>query len=285
MRSHVIDFFFPLVFELSSRKGNTSQLNESTSLLPKKTPQLPSEENEPTPTPSWKSPYLLLLLIPVICVSLLLTLALRSFFSSTNSDLFPRLQLTTGSRVYIKTCHSPNSLSRNYLRIESSSGAALATESIPWITGSTFRVEAGSRVHEKDGETEGCWLFRSRATGKFLNFEKESESVGARGEQESDALCFVAVRPSLGSSEVALQDQGSNKWLSFLTDSAEEGGSTLSLIETLPSTSSRDKSHLFELEDIPLLQGVNLGGPPDYLNSLTLPLTPLEQAGSSQKCG
>jgi hypothetical protein len=232
--------------------GNSSDLNETTSLLPKKPPLnssssfSPDGEDEANTTAISNSSLLrsrysrLLLLIPIACVFLVIAWALRSSFPSSQSDV---IQLSDGGRVYLKTATG------NYLRIESPTGTAVATESIPWITGSTFRVEAGK---------DGCWLLRSRATGKLLNFDKASQAVEANGDDGSAAvLCFVVSKASSSSSRVAFQSKKSKKWLSWVSS---QGSDTLRMVDLPSPSSSQDSNHLFEVKDIPLLQGVNLGG-------------------------
>jgi hypothetical protein len=174
-----------------------------------------------------------------------------SSLSSSTSPSSLILNLRDQERVYFKT------YSGNYLRVDSNGTVSVTDSTFPWITGSTFRIE----MKPSKSSSHLCWTLRSRGTGSFVGLDQNSQKI-VGNVNERDALCFQASRISTNSTYVNLKAMTLNRWLS-LTHLQKNRGPTLTLVDSIPSQlsfSSHDTRHLFEIEPIPLLQGVNLGG-------------------------
>jgi hypothetical protein len=230
----------------------------------------------------WKSSSLTIL--PLLVFFLFVIWWTNSVASSTSSSSSLILKLHDQKRVYFKTS------SGNYLRIDPNGTATVTDSSFPWITGSTFRIELNP------SSPSHCWRLRSRGTGFFVGLDQKSKEI-IGNVKEKNALCFQASRIAPNSTSVNIKELTLNRWLS-LVPSQNDRGPTLILVDSIPSSSSQhsDSHHRFEIEPIPLLQGVNLGGmgppppPPLLLPPSTMSLYSSHsslppQVGLFQRCG
>lgn len=197
---------------------------------------------------------------------LLFLLFLFIFFSFTSfislySNLYSNLFINhsnfhSGTQIYLK------SFNNLYLKILSNSGEiSFNYDSIfPYLMGSTLLII---------NDSNSCIYLKSRATNNWLSNKINSNIIEANEPLQENALCFNIINSS-NSSYYIFQVKNKKKWLAlnFIDNNY------LTLIDSIPiqtsstyfsKSSSIDENfhqynHLFQLEIVPIIHGVNLGG-------------------------
>ena len=150
-----------------------------------------------------------------------------------------------------------------YLRIDSSEknqGVVIATESIPWASGSSLTVVLGS--HD-------CWKLKSTWSGKWLVMTEHG--FHANTQKEHHATCFEAVSMPLNDfpssrNEMTANDKllsfrvtDTNVWLTLSQDAVPSDFTGFKPKYALTTTTATTDITVFRVHMVDLLKGVNLG--------------------------
>jgi hypothetical protein len=188
--------------------------------------------------------------------------ALFVWISNHSYDHFqsPQLSRRGNTRVYLEGVEEGL-----FVRVDSSAegnGEVVATEAIPWAAGSALTVVLGD---------QDCWQLKSTWSGKWLT-AVTGRSVQAYSEDARDATCFEAVTMPVGdfSSSKMVLDRDDETLLSFRVLNTEEWlslapapavGDTSSMKQRhlLTTTTEKENTSVFRVQEVALLKGVNLG--------------------------
>lgn len=215
-----------------SRKGAHPDLSINTGSGEIITDDTSTSAGAPTP-PKHRNTIKIIVLLAVLFIVLsfvsaaMTTVSLEPF----ESDAYPSL-----SRIYISTHKG------KYLRTHPSSDRIVATETIPWLYGSSFEIHMPL-------EGSKCWTFRSYSN-RYIAIRHDSTIVTT--DVPADAACFEVYKGSgivTNGVSVAFKLFGSSKWMSIsLSDS------------TYLELAAHSQNSNFVISHTLYLRGVNLGG-------------------------
>ena len=120
----------------------------------------------------------------------------------------------------------------------------VATETIPWLAGSTFEVELGPN---------DCWRLKSMKTNRWVSYSNKSKNYFSASESKAHhALCFEVYQLPDQRAHLSLQVGNTNMWVTALELPDNRLGLTV--------TGSKEAKAVFHISSVNRLTGVNLGG-------------------------